>query len=48
VLLISNDLDELLELCDRLYVISRGRLSEVPAQSRNPVEIGLLMSGVTR
>jgi simple sugar transport system ATP-binding protein len=48
VLLISSDLDELLELSERLYVISRGRLSEVPAQNRNPVEIGLLMSGATR
>ncbi|HKV53398.1 MAG TPA: ATP-binding cassette domain-containing protein [Candidatus Binataceae bacterium] len=48
VLLISSDLDELLELCDRLYVINRGRLSEIPVESRTTEEIGLLMSGATR
>jgi simple sugar transport system ATP-binding protein len=45
VLLISSDLEELLELCDRLCVINRGRLTEAPCGRRDPVEIGLLMSG---
>ncbi len=44
VLLISLDLEELLELCHRLYVMNRGRLTEVPPERRNLVEIGLLMS----
>jgi simple sugar transport system ATP-binding protein len=46
VLLISEDLDELLQLCDRIQVIYHGRLSE----SLDPAnislrELGLLMSG---
>jgi ABC-type uncharacterized transport system ATPase subunit len=45
VLLISTDLEELLALCHRLYVINRGRLTEVQAERRDLVEIGLLMSG---
>ncbi len=43
ILLISEDLDELLELADRLLVLFRGRLR--PVQSSNPTEIGLMMSG---
>ncbi|HLW69146.1 MAG TPA: ATP-binding cassette domain-containing protein [Candidatus Binataceae bacterium] len=45
VLLLSSDLDELLALCGRLWVISRGRLVEVGASDRNPEQLGLLMSG---
>ena len=45
VLLISGDLDELLALCHRLYVINKGRLTEVHSEHRNLAEIGLLMSG---
>jgi general nucleoside transport system ATP-binding protein len=45
VLLISCDLEELLALCHRLYVINRGRLTEVPTERPDLVEIGLLMSG---
>jgi simple sugar transport system ATP-binding protein len=46
ILLISEDLDELLQLCDRIQVIYHGRLSE----SLDPANIslqklGLLMSG---
>lgn len=44
VLLISSDLDELLALCERLYVINRGRIAQVEPGHRDPVEIGLLMS----
>jgi simple sugar transport system ATP-binding protein len=46
VILLSSDLDELLTLCGRLCVISRGRLVEVAATDRNPERLGLLMSGV--
>jgi general nucleoside transport system ATP-binding protein len=45
VLLISSDLEELLALCHTLYVINRGRLTEVQAVDRDLAEIGLLMSG---
>jgi simple sugar transport system ATP-binding protein len=48
VLLISSDLEELLALCHGLYVINRGRLTEVPADRHDLVEIGLLMSGASR
>jgi general nucleoside transport system ATP-binding protein len=45
VLLISSDLDEIFDLSDRIYVISRGRLNAVAAADRDPVRLGLLMSG---
>ncbi len=45
VLLISTELDEVLLLSDRLYVMSRGELIEATAQ-RNDIEaLGLLMTG---
>ncbi len=45
VLLISSDLDELIALCGRLAVISRGRLRAVGADERSPARLGLLMAG---
>ncbi len=46
VLLISEDLDELLALSDRLFVIYRGRLKAVePATEPDLTRIGLMMSG---
>ncbi|MGH7843401.1 MAG: ATP-binding cassette domain-containing protein [Candidatus Binataceae bacterium] len=45
VLLLSSELDELLALCGRLCVISRGRLVELAANERTPERLGLLMSG---
>ena len=46
VLVMSEELDELLELCDRLAVIARGRLSRVrPVRETSAAEIGLMMSG---
>ncbi len=46
ILLISEDLDELLSLADRLYVIYRGRIQAVaPAESPDVTRIGLMMSG---
>ncbi len=47
VLLISSDLDELLALCGRLAVISRGRLRAVGAAERDPARLGLLMAGAS-
>jgi general nucleoside transport system ATP-binding protein len=45
VLLVSSDLDELVALCSRLAVISRGRLRAVEADERDPARLGLLMAG---
>ncbi|MCC7328022.1 MAG: ABC transporter ATP-binding protein [Burkholderiales bacterium] len=47
VLVVSEELDELFEICDRLAVIAQGRLSDAkPVAETNAEEIGLLMSGV--
>lgn len=47
IVVISQDLDELLELADRLCVINEGRLSEArPVAGLKLEEIGLLMGGV--
>jgi general nucleoside transport system ATP-binding protein len=46
VLVISQDLDEIFEMADRVAVISRGELSEAkPASELNRETIGLLMAG---
>ncbi|HZP21681.1 MAG TPA: ABC transporter ATP-binding protein [Bauldia sp.] len=46
VLVISQDLDEILEISDRIAVISKGRLSAArPAHGITREEIGLLMGG---
>jgi len=45
VVLISTDLDEVLALSDRLFVIVRGRLSEVPLDQRTREGVGALMLG---
>ena len=46
VLLISEDLDEILELADRIAVISRGRIGyEVPRAEAERVTIGAHMAG---
>jgi simple sugar transport system ATP-binding protein len=48
ILLISEDLDEVLQLSDRVVVLLEGReMGEVPRDQANPQAIGLLMSGVT-
>jgi simple sugar transport system ATP-binding protein len=47
VLLISEDLDELFELCDRLVVMARGRTSPSLARAQASVEsVGAWMAGV--
>ncbi|HZQ63314.1 MAG TPA: ABC transporter ATP-binding protein [Casimicrobiaceae bacterium] len=45
VLIVSEELDELFEIADRIAVMSHGRLSAAkPAQDTNAEEIGMLMS----
>ena len=47
VLVVSEDLDELFELADRLYVMARGRLSPPVSTAQASVEsIGEWMSGL--
>jgi ABC-type uncharacterized transport system ATPase subunit len=46
VLVVSEELDELLEICDRIAVIAHGRLSPaMPAAELDAAHIGLLMAG---
>lgn len=46
VIVISEDLEELFEICDRLYVMSQGQLSEPLISAETSVEaVGLLMAG---
>ncbi len=45
VILISSDLDELLAICGRLLIISRGKLRETNPGDRDPQRLGLLMAG---
>ncbi len=47
VLVVSQDLDELFAICDRIAVIYHGRLSDLsPAETTSVEQIGLLMGGV--
>ena len=47
VLVISEELEELFEVCDRIAVICRGRLSVAkPREATSVEEVGLLMAGV--
>jgi simple sugar transport system ATP-binding protein len=47
VLVISEELDELFEICDRIAVIAKGRLSPCKrVRDTNVREIGLLMTGL--
>jgi ABC-type uncharacterized transport system ATPase subunit len=47
VLLVSEDLDELLALADRLVVLYEGRIvGEMPAAEADPERLGLLMAGL--
>jgi simple sugar transport system ATP-binding protein len=46
VLVVSEELDELFEICDRVAVIAQGRLSEAkPVADTNAEAIGLMMAG---
>jgi ABC-type uncharacterized transport system ATPase subunit len=45
VLLVSSDLDELLAICGRLLIISRGKIRETNPDERDAERLGLLMAG---
>ena len=46
VLVVSQDLDEIFEIADRIAVISRGELSEAyPARAIDRERVGLFMAG---
>lgn len=45
VVLFSADLDEIVELSDRIAVMVRGRLIHLPPTLRSPAEIGAIMLG---
>jgi simple sugar transport system ATP-binding protein len=46
VLVVSEELDELMEICDRLAVIAQGRLSSAKSvHETSAEEIGMLMAG---
>jgi len=48
ILLISEDLDEVMQLSDRIIVLLEGRImGEVAREAASVNELGLLMSGVT-
>ena len=48
VLVVSEELDELIEICDRLAVIAHGHLSPAkPVRETSAEEIGVLMAGAT-
>ena len=47
VLVISEELDELFEICDRLYVMAKGQLSpSLPRKDATVEKVGLWMSGL--
>jgi simple sugar transport system ATP-binding protein len=49
ILLISEDLDEILQLSDRIAVLYEGRIMDVKeAHGATPQELGLLMAGVQK
>jgi len=44
--LISEDLDEILALADRIHVIARGRLSApIAVEDAHPARLGMMMAG---
>jgi len=48
VLLVSTELDEILEMSDRIAVMYRGKILDiVPAEEATKEKIGLLMAGIT-
>lgn len=47
ILVVSEELDELFAICDRLHVIAKGRLSpSIPVEAATREQIGLWMSGL--
>jgi len=49
VIIISEELDELFEICDRIYVMADGALSHSLERAETSIEaVGLLMTGVQK
>jgi simple sugar transport system ATP-binding protein len=48
VVLISTDLDEILEVADRVFVILRGKLTPVPSMYDSREAVGAMMLGSRR
>lgn len=49
ILMLSSDLDELLKICDRLYVLFQGRVvAEFPRSQFDRMQIGSAMTGVSQ
>jgi simple sugar transport system ATP-binding protein len=49
ILVISEELDELFEICDRIAVMAKGRLSKpIPMAETDLTEIGLMMTGLSK
>ena len=49
ILLISEDLEEIFQLADRILVMSRGRIAgEFAANEADVQSVGLLMGGVAK
>lgn len=49
ILVISEELDELFEICDSIAVMAKGRLSQpVPTAQTDLTEIGLMMTGLSQ
>jgi simple sugar transport system ATP-binding protein len=47
VLLISEDLEELFAVCDRIAIMYRGRImADLPVEAATVERVGLLMAGV--
>ncbi len=47
ILVVSEELDELFAICDRLHVIAKGRLSpSIPTEQATREQVGLWMSGL--
>ena len=47
IMLVSEDLDEILALSDRIAVIYEGRIMDiVPRENATPEKLGLMMAGV--
>ena len=49
ILVISEELDELFEICDSIAVMAKGRLSQpIPTAETDLTEIGLMMTGLSQ
>jgi len=47
VLVVSEEMDELFDICDRLYVMAKGQLSpSLPREQASTERVGLWMSGL--